>query len=469
MTTVLFFDDWLLNRRDNVVRRIGRPALIQESVYRDPHVNTHWGYPMVFKDEASGKWRMNYQGWNLDGPKAPLLAESDDGLRWAPRDTSREIDLPDRQFPHQLLPLDRFGEWSACYVDPHAVPDERIKGFVVHRGKKTTAKPWGDSYLWVSPDGLHWTLKEGVEWQREAPDPGVGAFWNAIRNSYVITTRPDAGDRRIAVFETRDWNTFTRPELALQADALDSPLTEPYCMPVFPYEGYFIGLLWLYHTAPQVEGHSPHKFYDGHVDCQLAYSMNGWHFQRGLRDPFIPNGEPGDPDAGCVYPSCLLQKDDGSLWIYASACTREHGYIPPGSGTLVAYRLRRDGFVYLESSGGTGTVGTRALRWGGEEVSLNVQGQGGEVRAQATDAAGVPLKGYTFQNCDPFSGDQTDWVPAWKDGMKLQAQSGKVIRIEVQLQSSRLYAIRGDFVPLIGAQVGRFTNLGVLPESGRDL
>ena len=89
MTTMLFLDDQPLDRMDNVARRVGRPQLIPESVYIDPDVNTHFGYPTVFQDEASGKWRMLYQGRNPGEPNPKLMAESDDGLRWAPRDPTR--------------------------------------------------------------------------------------------------------------------------------------------------------------------------------------------------------------------------------------------------------------------------------------------------------------------------------------------------------------------------------------------
>ena len=458
--TIMFFDDQRLNRRDNVVRRIGRPEPIPESIYRDPYANTAWGYPSVFFDKASGKWRMAYLGWGHGRPRMPLLAESDDGIRWSPRDTTKEIDLPDRKVPHQLLPLDHFGEWPACYVDPFAQPAERIKGLVVYHTSKLHLK----TRLWTSPDGVHWTLKEGVEWQKIGPDPGTAAFWNEVRRSYVFTSRPDWTDRRIAVFETKDWRHFTEPELALQADALDSPLAEPYGMPVFPYEGYYIGLLWLYHTAPEVEGHSPHKFYDGHVDCQLAYSLNGWHFQRTLRVPFVANAGPGSPSSGCVYPSSMIVRDDCSIWIYASAGTHEHGHIPPNSGSILAYSLRRDGFVYLESGGGVGTVGTRALYWRRGEFELNVQSQSGEARAQITDPKGTPLLGYSFADCLPFSGDDTAWTPVWNSGKKLRAQSGKTVRLEVQLKNARIYAIRGDFVPLVAGQCWRVDEEGLVPD-----
>ena len=209
----------------------------------------------------------------------------------------------------------------------------------------------------VSPDGISWRVKEDALWHPSPPDPLTSVFRNDVRDSYVITTRPEGGDRRIAVIETRDWKSYTQPELALQTDALDAPLTQAYGMAVIPYEGYYIGLLWLFHCIPE----PPNKYLGGHMDCQLAYSLNGWHFQRGPRDPFIPNGPPGDPDSGTVYPSCMVPQEDGSLWFYASACTMEHGNLPAGdTGSLVAYSMRRDGFIYLESTGGRGTVGTRA-------------------------------------------------------------------------------------------------------------
>jgi len=479
MTTILFFDDQRLNLWDNVIRKIGKPDLIRESVYQDPNANTAWGYPAVFHDEESHKWRMIYQGHLPTRRAVPLLAESDDGLRWEPRDTTNEIDLPDRLVPNQLLPLERFGEWPACYVDDRAEPAKRIKGLVVYHPSQFQVS----TALWTSPDGLHWHLEKGVQWQKNGPDPGISAFWNAVRQSYVLTTRPVWTDRRIAVFETKDWRHFTEPELALQADALDAPLTEPYGMPVFPYEGYYVGLLWLFHPvtyiatysphtcwdgttirASRTAVHSPHKFYDGPVDCQLAYSLNGWHFQRTSREAFIPTGKPGAPDAGCVYPSSMIQRKDGSLLIYASACTHEHGYIPPGSGSLLAYRLRRDGFVYLESKSGIGTIGTRSLYWRGGELELNVQGQGSEVRVQITNASGVPLEGYRFGECAPFSGDDTTWQPRWHEGKGLATQSGKIVRVEVALRHARIYAIRGDFVPLVGGEVWRFERDSEPPE-----
>ena len=463
--TTLFFDDQRLNRLDNIVRKVGKPERIPGSIYRDPYVNTSWGYPSVFHDEASGKWRMVYQGKNDAYHKGqmPLLAESDDGLNWTPRDTTLEANLPDRKVPHQLLPLDSFGEWPTCYLDPRAEPAERVKGLVVYHPKKDHLS----TRLWVSADGLHWTLKRGVEWQELGPDPGVGVFWNDVRKSHVITTRPMWSDRRVAILETRDWQSFTKPELLLQADALDTRLAEPYGMLVFPYCGYYIGLLWIYHCIPQINtepGLLSFKFHGGHVDCQLIYSLNGWHFQRGLREPLIPNGDPGQPDSGCVYPSSMVLKPNGEIWIYAAACTHEHAYTPPGSGSILTYRLRKDGFVFLKSRDGVGVIGTRAMFWKGGQFELNIESQSGTARAQITDHSSTPLEGFSFEDCAPFSGDDTAWSPSWKTGKNPAALAGRIIRLEVELENARLYAIRGNFLPVTMAEWRRFVHEGLLPE-----
>ena len=80
------------------------------------------------------------------------MAESGDGIHWVPRDTRSDSDLPDRMLPNQVLPVDRFGEWSACYVDPHAEP-------------------------------------------KVGSDPATAVFWNDVRQSYVFTSRPEWIDR----------------------------------------------------------------------------------------------------------------------------------------------------------------------------------------------------------------------------------------------------------------------------------
>ena len=219
---MLFFDDLPLNRLDNMTRKIGRPTVIEDSVYHDPYLNAAWGYPMVYRDEETGKWRMPYQAWVGDRSRRyPVLAESDDGIHWQARDTTGETDIPGRAYPHELYYMPDFSEMARCYLDPHADASERLKATVVRHEENEEYS----SSLWVSPNALNWRCVEGVHWQEPVPDPATFAFWNEQRESHVIVTRSARAGRRVAVMETKDWKQFTKPELALQADALDHPLT----------------------------------------------------------------------------------------------------------------------------------------------------------------------------------------------------------------------------------------------------
>jgi hypothetical protein len=203
---------------------------------------------------------------------------------------------------------------------------------------------------------------------------------------------------------------------------------------------------------------------DGPVDCQLAYSLNGWHWQRTLREPFIGNGPPGAPDAGTVYPSSWAFCQNGDIDIYASACTHEHGRVPRGSGSILAYRLRRDGWVYLESRAGEGEVGTRPVLWEGGPLEVNVACPDGEARVQLTDGSGQPIEGFSFKEAVQFCGDDYAWTPEWRGLRTTDELQDRCIRIEIRLKNGRLYGIRGDFMPLVGGHVWRYEQDGVRPE-----
>ena len=451
LTTLLFFDDWPLDRRDHVERHVGHPEWRREATFVDPRLNLTWGYPSVFRDSDTGQWRCLYQGWD-EGRKQnyAAVAESQDGIQWHVPDLSR-IHLLDRDHPNQVLPVTNFWELNPCYYDERASPSERLKGLVVTHAK---------SDLWVSPDGLHWRCIDGAQWQRDTPDPVTSAFWNASRSSYVLTTRPSRGDRRIAVAETTDWRTFSEPGLALEADALDTPLAQFYGMPVFPYQGWFVGLLWVFHVSPEVKGESPLKFLGGKIDCQLTYSRDGWHFQRGLREAFMPNADPGQLGAGCLYPCCMVLDDEDTIRIYSNAVRHEHGFRVPGDGGILLHTLRRDGFVYLESAGAAGVIGTRPLLARGGSLELNVLAPDGEVRVQVTDINGDTLPGYSFADSIPFIGDNLRWEPHWKENRSLHNLAERTLRLEVLLDNARLYAIRGNFQVLTAPEA-------ILYEQGR--
>jgi len=117
-----------------------------------------------------------------------------------------------------------------------------------------------------------------------------------------MMTRPGWGDRRVARQTSPDARTWSDLELIMQPDPADPPQVQLYGMPVVPYEGQFVGFLWMAHFS---NAHRLERFNRlwGPIDCQLTYSFDGVHFQRGLREPFVALNEPGRPASGVVYPT----------------------------------------------------------------------------------------------------------------------------------------------------------------------
>ena len=142
MATLLFFDDFYLNRWENLRRRIGQPELVPEATFSDPEFWLASGYPTVFRD-ATGIWRCLYQGKpraEPQEPRYPLLLESDDGLRWQAPDLTRAVPLGERRFRNQVMPVTRFREWD-CYFDARAEdPRERLKALVTPPASSATKR-----------------------------------------------------------------------------------------------------------------------------------------------------------------------------------------------------------------------------------------------------------------------------------------------------------------------------------------
>ena len=312
-STLLFFDDEPLYSRKGVVRRLGTPQ--RAGSYHEKAGNCTWGRPSVFR--VQDEWRMVYQagvGLPNRGGGVTLIASSLDGVVWAPLDTTAQIVLPGRMAANQILPTTA-GNLGSVVEDLSAPASERYKLLAV---RETV-----ESSIWVSADLLQWRKLEQSSWHPSPPDPPAFAFWNDAARSFFITTRPEWPDRRICLVTTKDWRTFSRPVLALHADADDRALAQHYGMYVLPYHGYFIGLLWIFYAGDAAPLSAPHRYRGGKVETYLTYSLNGLHWQRCTHTPLFVNGGAGLPDAGCLQVSNIIPAGKGRLRVYAACSTRE--------------------------------------------------------------------------------------------------------------------------------------------------
>lgn len=436
MSTMLFFDDWCLDSYQNIVRRLGRPQWVPEATLTDGMTCGIYNFPLVFRDGE--KWKGLYQGIVENEKPVLLIAESDDGIHWRKPDLSSIPTKTSRRATNEVFHRGNDYDRAPAYFDSREKdPSRRIKAVTVFRDGKTFTEGLG-----VSADGIHWEF-EPYDRGGGHTDSPYCIFYNKKAAKYVVVTRPGPTNRRIAFTETTDFHSFSDLHVVLHPDPLDEPLVQFYGMPVFEYEDMYIGLLWLLHCDPDEIGFVKRL---GLLDSQLTYSYDGMMFNRTFREPFIPRNQRGEHGGGCIYPSSMVVDDEHRIRIYSGGSYGEHYLdLDQEDAALMLHTLRLDGFMYLECQNHVGTIMTRCIRLRSSELKLNVRAPFGKVRVQLSDEKGIPLPGFSFDECVPFRGDELWHVPTWNPKVTPATLPQEKARIEVELTNAEIYAIRGDF------------------------
>ncbi len=469
---VFFFDLWKLDYWDNVELTQGVPQSLPGATYHDP-ADPKGGvyFPSVWKDEASGSWRMVHtMKWS---PFTLMAAQSEDGIHWKPLPVADTEPEGGKIAPHHLFTL-LHGEGSAVYRDPQATDGYRFRIFAKQQGEPVVQRALNDpGHRWhsiardeggkrymnegvtlVSKDGLHWEMKSGGHWDwLQAdwhPEPPVFAFWNEGRKEHTMLVRPGWGDRRQCIRTTRDLKSWSDPELLFQPDTQDvqSPIGF-YGMPVHPLgngAGY-VGLLWVFRNSSSEPVGSFNQFF-GVMDNELTYSYDGVRFNRTTRAPFLKRTPM--PEYGCtqIRTASIVERADDIL-IYSGGHRAEHGRErseqrvndEPLCGMIV-HRLRKDGWMYLCSRGDWARLQTKPFTLFTPSIALNVNAPYGEVQFQLTDERSQPLEHFSFDDCVPLRGiDTLDGKLQWKGDADDADLTGKVLRLEIKFRNANLYAI----------------------------
>jgi hypothetical protein len=494
-----FFDLWNFHRTDNVELCQGQPVWLRDKTYVDPfrenvadHLNS---WPTVWRDNATGKWRMIYSAkWR---PATLMAAESDDGLAWRPLACPDIAPEGGKLAPHHVFTLPDSSVGGA-YLDPQATDGFPFKmfahqmGAAVHeRAKRDPTYPlhatalhskpnntFIDELTLVSKDGLHWEMRLDLAWGRRDwhPEPPLFGFWRAGDQRHVMTVRPGWGDRRVCIQNTADFRRWSGPQPLLQPDPLDG-LVEFYGMPVFRYGDAYVGLLWVFHC----ETSEPPAGFNrsiGALDVQLTYSYDGEHFQRGFRRPLIGLNAPGEPGGGAIETACLVETPT-ELRFYSEGSAAQHGRGPKRGqpnrvpGGILIHTLRKDGLTYLRSQGGWASFTSKPLALLAPRLAVNILAPQGEARFQLTDIKGVPLPGFSFDDCEPVENtDALEQDLRWKN-KSLADVLNQPVRLEAKFRNAQIHAVRGRFQFLDAFEMNRLTLEGHAPSwppsaNGRD-
>ena len=461
----LFIDDLVIDETVGVARNLNQPAKyvgnpIMIPLY--PWEGRLQLYGTVWHDPDDG-FRMWYQGMggmgvahmglNLKGTPFEFLnfdlknlhysicyATSQDGIHWD-RPNMRTVEFNGSTDNNIQIEDASFANVIKDTRDPD--PDRLYKSLFFEardwdpRGTPNTGEGVSVAF---SPDGLRWTKYEGNPVITRASDSHMLLGWDDKHGEYVAYARPTTqeGDttRRIGRSVSDDFIDWTDPKDVLVPDEKDPPAMESYGMPVFKYEGHYLGQLFVCHWRAE----EPAQRNFGTIDIQLSSSRDGIHFERsGDRKPFIPNGPPGSIDAGEIWTAREPVVMGDELWFYYCAGTMEHG-VTGRSGPICLAKLRLDGFVSVDAGDDTGTLVTKPFGCDGGPLTINASAKGGMVGVAVLDEDGIQYQGYSRQECALFDGDSLGHRVTWREKLSLEELKGKNVRLKFYLKNAKLYA-----------------------------
>jgi hypothetical protein len=285
--------------------------------------------------------------------------------------------------------------------------------------------PYGRSvYLALSRDFDHWTdPRDCLIFHADKRDQELGAVRVRLQLRDPDLRKP----------------AFHRPE---------EYVTDIYNLPVFRYEGLYIGLPTVFNHSGNTRVNS-----DGFSMVELASSRDLMHWERvANREKFIPlsalDGERNYDTAQLLAANRPIVKD-GELWFYYTGLkwrshpdeVKSEDYVSrPDSGAICLARLRLDGFVSLDAGAAAGSILTKPLILSGESLRVNVDAAGGELRAEILDnRSGNIIDGYSIAQSVPVNGNELDAELKWS-GAKVAALAGRTVQLRFSLRQASLYA-----------------------------
>ena len=446
----MFLDDHVVERTDNITRRVNQAAKLPEPVIRPEHP---WesGCVLIFgtaiHDADDGLFKM----WYYAGGHV-AYATSTDGLRWEKPEL--DVFVSNGRKTNVVLQRGGFGHFHEIFgvlKDPRDPDPKRRYKAAFHSFDRNYKGPHMAPFhpgqrrslgTAVSPDGIHWTME--TEFASDEICDISRFFWDTLTNRYVLYGRTKltpqtvgtrwrswGWGRAVTRLESTDFRTWSKGELMMAADARDPKGSEIYSMSVFPYAGVYVGLVQMHYSAPD----------RGNLEMQLAISRDGRDFARvEPREPFIPEGPVGTWDRFNISLGCLPPVEVGDEWwfYYSGRSYRHPPYTGKDSGPKLGCiglaKVKRGRLVSLEASFDGGTVVTKPLELKGPRLLLNANAAYGEIAVSLLDEAGQPIAG-----CEAtVKGKDAVEIPV-AFTQPLSTVAGKPLRLRFVLKNVQLF------------------------------
>ena len=470
----LFVDDFLIEYT-NLKRKFHQPVKYDRNPILKPETKVEMdeGYcPMAapfsdgcFYDPQDNLFKMWYMAGWFDGT---ALATSSDGIHWERPDLDV---VPGTNLV--LTPRDNFRRDGVSVWLDHDAKDisERYKMYFYAREGEigTDLKPVG-GFLLKSVDGIHWKWGGKIS----GVSDNNTFFYNPFRKKWVFTIRRESrpippwsnvagrgGGRARSYWESDNFdealNQWKGAVFWFGADRLDIKRMrynvgddpQIYKVDAVGYESLLLGLIQV-HYGPSNEVCAKGG-YPKLTELQLAFSRDGFHWDRNCRETFI-NGNPDKKESWerayihSVGGVCNIVND--KLHFYYTAFKGNELNRNPihhwngmyaNASTGVAI-LRRDGFASMEAGNDEKFLLTRQIIFSGKYLFVNIDSPRGRLFVEVCGEDGKALAGFTRSDCFPIVMDSTKHLVRWKDNDIIQSVSVNIVRLKFYLTNAKLYA-----------------------------
>jgi hypothetical protein len=461
----LFVDDFLIEST-TLKRTFHRPQIHPASPVLRRESEKEYAAPFsdgIFYDPSLKQFRAWYRC-----DRNTCYATSQDGITWVRPILDVE---PGTNIVHKG-PRDS----STIWLDLEETdPARRHKMLIYTRFKKEYSIE-----LRASADGIHWSEPLGLGRTYLLPHYDRSTmFYNPFRKKWVYSVRLsnvggmaapelEEGIGRMRMY--KEANDFAegwkeKSELTQWASVDDRDLPHPeikvlpqlYNLDATPYESLMLGMFNVWRGPENWDVKDRPK----RNELVLAYSRDGFHWDRPDRTPFIGvSDKRGDWNWGNVQSVggvCLIVGD--KLYLYYSGLRGNPENIPKKNadqdGSMGLAILRRDGFASMDG-GAKGELLTRPVRFSGKHLFVNADASKGSILAEVLDANGRVVKGFERSKAIPVKSNCTRLALHWKNGKDLAALAGQVVSIRFQVTNAKLYSfwVSGNANGASGGYVG---------------
>lgn len=428
----------------------------------------------VYRNPVTGLFQLWYQAFAGDAARerthrcTVCYAESQDGITWTKPNLGLHSFNDIKETNIVLLAnggtSDRYG--ASVIFDPLASDQaRRYKMVYFDFTRDSNGHDQPGLTVAFSPDGIHWTkhprapllpasygtIGETVPFRNE---PGRGwtrplsvadaqdVFYDPKHQAFVRYGKMwiDGPDGKMfwkhAMGRTQspDFIHWSRPQLVLAPDDIDPSYVEFHTVPVFFHQD-------CYFACPQILNRAERG---GVMDIELAFSRDGFHWERPFRHPFfLARNTAGQFDSGSLFTSSTPVFLENEIRFYyggySDGATGGDDYnMASGIGLAT---MPRDRFAGIWPQEKIGQVTLKPIDFRKcETLLLNADANSGAVWCEVLEADGFRVRGFTREDAMPISGDSLRHPVRWKEKSISQLPFGSYL-LRFHLENAEIFAV----------------------------